>query len=309
MVHPVFIGCDVSKAHLDCFDSETNHHIRIDNSGVAIDAWLRTLEGREITVVLEATGRYDRLLCTALEQRRCSYCRVNPARARDFARAVGLLAKTDAIDARLLARMGQTLSPAVTTPPDPARRALAGLHTRRDQLVAMRQQERARLHGADRTERDSLDRHIAWLDEEIGKVEKACRDHVRANTALSKQHDRLRSIPGVGLVTAVTLMARMPELGGGSSKAMAALAGLAPFNADSGVLRGQRHIRGGRKRVRDALYMAALVAYRLKAPLARTAQTLKDKGKPFKVMIIAIARKILVTANAILRDNTFFQPA
>lgn len=308
MIHPVFIGCDVSKAHLDFFDSQTQKHFRIDNTSASVVAWLATLDGRDVTVVLEATGRYDRLLCAALEERQRPYCRVNPARARDFAKALGLLAKTDAIDARLLAHMGQTLSPAVSVPPDPSRRKLADLHTRRDQLVAMRQQERVRLQGADPTQCGSIESHIAWLDDDIARIEKACHDHVRADQAMSEQNARLRSIPGIGPVTAFTLLAHMPELGGSSPKAMAALAGLAPFNADSGTQRGQRHIRGGRKRVRDALYMAALVAYRLKAPFARMAQAMAAKGKPFKVMIIAIARKILTTANALLRDRTTFSP-
>lgn len=306
MVHPVFIGCDVSKAHLDLFDNQTQKHVRIANTPAAIAGWLVTLDGRDVTVVLEATGRYDRLLCAALEEAHRPYCRVNPARARDFAKALGLLAKTDAIDAKLLALMGQTLSPPVSVPPDPSHRRLADLHGRRDQLVAMRQQERVRIHNADPSQHASIKSHIAWLDAEITRIEKACHAHVQADRTMNEQNNRLRSIPGIGPVTAFTLLAHMPELGGGSPKAMAALAGLAPFNADSGTLRGQRHIRGGRKRVRDALYIAALVAYRMKSPFAKTAQTMITKGKPLKVMLIAIARKILVTANALLRDKTMF---
>lgn len=309
MIHPVFIGCDVSKAHLDLFDAQTRKHRRIDNDPAAIGAFLGELDGRDVTVVLEATGRYDRHLCAALEAAGRPFCRVNPARARDFARATGRTAKTDALDARLLAHMGQTLRPAVRTPPDPSRRRLASLHTRRDQLVATRQQERLRLHTAEPMECDSLLRHIAWLDQEIAAVEASCQSHVDAHEALRQAHARLRSIPGVGQVTALTLLAHMPELGRASPKAMAALAGLAPFNVDSGTHRGQRHIRGGRKRVRDALYMAALVAYRLRTPFAATLQAMIAARKPFKVMIIAIARKILVTANAILRDDKPFKSA
>ncbi|MFK3781815.1 IS110 family transposase [Agrobacterium sp. NPDC089420] len=307
MVHPVYIGCDVSKAHLDFFDAATQKAVRIPNTDTAIDEWLSTLEGREAQVVLEATGRYDRLLCSALERWQRPYCRVNPARARDFAKATGQLAKTDTIDARLLSRMGETLSPSVTAPSDPARQRLESLHTRRDQLVAMRQQERLRLYTADPWERDSLKRHLDWLDTEIAAIEKECQSHVRTNAGLNGQSERLRSIPGIGQVTAFTLMAHMPELGDSSPASMAALAGLAPFNADSGIHRGQRHIRGGRKRVRDALYMAALVAYRMRAPFARLVQAMQAKNKPFKVMIIAIARKLLVIANAILRDKTTFK--
>jgi transposase len=308
MIHPVFIGCDVAKAHLDLFDNQTQKHVRISNTSGAIATWLATLAERDVTVILEATGSYDRLLCAALEEAHRPYCRVNPARARDFAKALGLLAKTDAIDARLLALMGQTLSPPVSVPPDPSRRQLYDLHSRRDQLVAMRQQERTRRKGADPAQHASIESHLVWLDAEIIRIEQACREHVRADRVMREQNARLLSIPGIGTVTAFTLLAHMPELGGSSPKALAALAGLAPFNADSGTKRGQRHIRGGRKRVRDALYMAAFVAHRLNTPFARMAQIMAAKGKPFKVMIIAIARKILVTANALIRDKTMFNP-
>lgn len=310
MIHPDVIGCDISKAHLDIFDSGLSLHHRIANTPAAIDAWLQALDRRPVYVVLEATGRYDRLLCAALEAANYPYSRVNPARARDFARATGQLAKTDAIDARLLARMGQTLPLATQAPGDLVRQALCRLHTRRDQLVAMRQQERTRLHEADQPfERQSLERHIDWLDAQIAEVEKACREQLRIHRDLGEQNERLQSIPGIGPVTAMTLLTQMPELGQASSKAVAALAGLAPFNADSGTLRGQRHIRGGRKRVRDALYMAAFVAYRMKSPLQHHVKTLQDKAKPFKVMIIALARKILTIANALLRDKTMYQTA
>ncbi len=308
MIHPVFIGCDVAKAHLDLFDNQTQKHVRISNTSDAIATWLASLAERDVTVILEATGRYDRLLCAALEDAERPYCRVNPARARDFAKALGLLAKTDVIDARMLALMGQTLSPPVSMPLDASRRQLADLHGRRDQLVAMRQQERVRLKGADPSQHASLQSHIAWLDAEIIRIEKACREHVQADQTMSEQNNRLRSIPGIGPVIAFTLLAHMPELGSRSPKAMAALAGLAPFNADSGTQRGKRHIRGGRKRVRDALYIAAFVAYRMKTPFAKTAQTMMAKGKPPKVMLIAIARKILITANALIRDKTMFNP-
>ena len=309
MIHPVFIGCDVSKDFLDIFDDGTQKHERIPNAGVAINAWIDGLGARPVTIVLEATGRYDRLFCTTLDARQRPYCRVNPARARDFARATGFLAKTDMLDARVLAQLGKRLDPTPRAAPDPERRRLADMQSRRGQLVAMRQQERVRLHSAEPQERDSIERHVRWLDEEIALIEKACLDHVRAHRTLREDNARLRSIPGVGPVTAFTLLAFMPELGHGAPKSMAALAGLAPFNADSGTQRGQRHIRGGRKRVRDALYMAALVAFRLKRPFARSVQTMTEKAKPFKVMIVAIARKILTTANALLRDRTTFRTA
>ena len=309
MIHPDVIGCDIAKAHLDLFDSALNRHAQINNTPAAIAVWLDGLGERKVHIVLEATGRYDRQFRLALEARHQPYSRVNPARARDFAKAIGFLAKTDAIDARLLARMGQSLTLASQPPDDPQRHALARLHNRRDQLVAIRQQERTRLHEAEGVERDSMESHLSWLDAEIVRIEKQGRDALKADEALKHQEARLRSIPGIGPVAALTLIAHMPELGDRSAKAVAALAGLAPFNVDSGSLRGKRHIRGGRKRVRDALYMAALTASRMPSAFKAHADRMKERGKPFKVIIIALARKILAIANAITRDKTIFSKA
>lgn len=309
MIHSDVIGCDIAKAHLDVFDSGLQRALSIDNAPAAIAAWLDGFDGRAVLIVFEATGRYDRQLRLALEARGEPYCRVNPARVRDFAKAIGLLAKTDAIDARLLARMGQSLSLSTQQPDDPARHALARLHTRRDQLVAMRQQERTRLHEADGTEHESIVAHLIWLDGEIAGIERACRQALQENERMKAQATRLRSIPGIGPVAALTLITHLPELGNRSPKALAALAGLAPFNVDSGASRGKRHIRGGRKRVRDALYMAALTASRMPTAFKPYADRMAKQGKPFKVVIIALARKLLTIANAIAREETLYSKA
>jgi transposase len=224
MITPDVIGCDIAKAHLDLFDSGCGRHCRIFNTPEAISAWLASLKNRTVHVVFEATGRYDGRLRAALEAAGHPYSRVNPARARDFARALGLLAKTDVIDAQLLARMGQSLPLATQAPDDPARRSLARLHGRRDQLVAIRQQERTRLHEAEGGERTSLESHLVWLDTEITRIEMLCRERLRADEELYRQEQQLRSIPGVGPVAALTLMTLMPELGSRGPKAMAALA-------------------------------------------------------------------------------------
>lgn len=309
MIHRDFIGCDIAKSHLDTFDTRAERKSCIANTIDTIGDWLDSSDDPTVPIIFEATGRYDRSLRQALEARQRVYYRVNPARARDFAKAIGLLAKTDAIDARMLARMGQCLPLSSQKPEDPTRHALARLHTRRDQLVAIRQKEKTRLHEAEGPERDSLERHLAFLDAEITAIEKACREALKADAALKAQEQRLRSIPGIGPVAALTLIAHMPELGDRSEKAVAALAGLAPFNVDSGTLRGKRHIKGGRKRVRDALYMAALTASRMPSAFKAYADRMKERGKPFKVVIIALARKILTIANAITRDKTAFSKA
>lgn len=305
-IYPGVIGIDVSKHTLDIFDGSVGTSVRIANEAAAIAdsmaSWASAL------VVFEATGRYDGKLRRALQAAGIRFARVNPARARAFAQALGLLAKTDAIDARMLAAMGQTLE--LTTEPDrdEVRCRLPGCHKRRDQLVAMRKQERTRLSDGEEAWRLNIERHIAWLSAEIEAVEEQCRSIIAADPNLDRLYRLLLTIPGVGPVTAATLIALLPELGRRSPKTIAALAGLAPFNVDSGIFRGQRMIRGGRKRVRDALYMAAVTAARSKSRFKTFLANLTRKGKPNKLALIALARKILITANAVARDQVAFQP-
>lgn len=307
-IHPGFVGIDVSKHSLDIFDGLTGRGLRIANNPAAIAAWAVLLAGREVLVTFEATGRYDSALQAALTAAGIAFARVNPARARDFARASGHLAKTDAIDARMLAAMGQCLALEPGPARDETRQRLARLHGRRDQLVANRAQEKARLAEALPDERDGIERHIAWLADEIRAVEAARDSLIREDETLARLSTLLRSIPGIGPVAAASLLALMPELGTLTPKAAAALVGLAPFNRDSGRVHGKRQVRGGRKRLRDALYMAAIAAARSQSRLATFAAGLKARNKPFKVIMIGLARKILVTANAVLRDQVAFHP-
>lgn len=308
ILHPVCLGIDVSRHWLDIGLGSQGPSRRIANEADAIEAFLAELVEPPALVVFEATGRYDRRLRLALAQHGLRFARVPPGRSRDFARALGLRAKTDAIDARMLAAMGERLDLPQTAPAEAARDRLASLLRRRDQLVAMRQQERLRLVEAEPDERDGLERHLAFLDREIAAIEALIRQALRAHEDLARQERLLRSIPGIGPVAATVLIALMPELGQLSGRAAAALAGLAPFNHDSGRKRGQRCIGGGRKRVRDALYMAAVAAARSPSRFAEAASAMRNRNKPFKLVIIAIARKIIVTANAIIRQNTPFCP-
>jgi len=306
IIHPGFVGIDVSKHFLDVFDSGRTE--RVANTAEAAAALARRWHGS--FVLFEATGRYDVRLRKALEAEGISFARVNPARARDFARATGRLAKTDAIDARMLAAMAQSLSVARERESDGDREALARAHKRRDQLVHMRKQERTRLSECDDVElRADYETHIQWLSAQIKRRDCEIEVLVKQSEALARAAGLLRSIPGVGAVTVTTLLALMPELGSLSAKAISALAGLAPFNVDSGMFRGLRRIKGGRKRVRDALYMAAVTAAR-RAPLLRAFyQRLRSAGKSAKVALIAVARKLLVIANAIMRDKAQFRAA
>ena len=309
ILHPVCLGIDVSKHWLDIGFGSQGPVRRIANEAEAIEAFVGGLAARPDLVVFEATGRYDRRLRLELERCGLRFSRVPPGRARDFARALGLRAKTDAIDARMLAAMGERLDLPATAPCEAARDRLASLLRRRDQLVAMRQQERVRLSEAWPDERDGLERHLAFLDAEIGALEAASRHALHDSEDLARQERLLRSIPGIGPVAATVLLALMPELGTLSGKAAAALAGLAPFNHDSGSKRGQRSIGGGRKRVRDALYMAAVASLRSPSRFARTTTDMRARNKPFKLVMIAIARKIIVTANAIIAQKIPFDHA
>jgi transposase len=295
-----WIGIDVSKAWLDI--AGPARLLRIDNTAEAIGRWIDQLAEPGILVVFEATGHYDRLLRRQLAARGIAMTRVNPQRARDFARASGRLAKTDRLDAGMLAEMGRALCLKADPLGDEVIERLALLNKRRDQLVGMRAQERNRLsEGDDEVIAVGIARHVAWLDAEIAGTEKAIKTLVEHSPAIREREKLMRSMPGVGPVTAATLTALLPELGTISNKAAAMLAGLAPVNSDSGLRRGQRAIRGGRRRVRQALYMAAVTNIRHASPLRGFYDRLRLRGKPPKVALIALARKILTILNAIAR--------
>ncbi len=309
-IHPDAIGIDVAKRHLDVFDPRRNIVRRVLNSPAQTAQLAAEWAGRDCLVVFEATGHYDAALRRSLEDADVPHARVNPERARDFARAIGRRAKTDAIDAQMLAELGRRLAPERRGATDRRREELAFRHKRRDQLVAMRKQESVRLGECpDPRMVEDIARHVDWLDQEIVTVEAAIRVMIETDETLRAAERRLRSVPGIGPVAAVTLLALMPELGQRSPKTIAALAGLAPFNDDSGNRRGQRSIRGGRARVRNALYMAALAASRSKSRLGDFARGLRNKGKPPKLALIALARKMLVILNAIVRDDVDYARA
>jgi transposase len=302
------MGIDISKQTLDVFDAATGGSRRIPNDAQAIAVLVQRCAAGGMFVLFEATGSYDWLLRQALSAANVPFARVNPARARDFARAAGFLAKTDAVDARMLAAMAQCLRPDAQNAAPVERERLIRLHKRRDQLVAARQQERTRRSECGDAEiADHLDRHLVWLDAEIKALERTIRKLLAAQAELARLQGLLRTAPGIGPVAATTLMALLPELGRRSAKTIAALAGLAPFNRDSGRMRGRRAIRGGRKRVRDALYMAALTASRSNSRFHTEYRRLRSAGKPAKLALIAIARKLLITLNAMVRDQKAFQ--
>ncbi|CAK7254780.1 MULTISPECIES: IS110 family transposase [unclassified Shinella] len=305
-IHHTFIGCDIGKDMIDIFDPKTARFCRIPNEQTALSAFARGLDPATDLVVFEATGHCDRLLRLCLSQAGIAFARVNPKTARRFAEARGRMAKTDRIDARSLCEMGTMFGLTAEAPPCPVRERLAALARRRDQLVDARATERRHLCDAfDPAIRADIEAMIAILGERIASIQAAI-DHHMKSQALTEHAHRLTSAPGMGKVTALTLLAHMPELGSLSPKTAASLAGLAPFNDDSGRRNGRRRIKGGRPRVRKALYMAALGAIKASARLRAFHQAVSARTDSAKAGIIAVARKLITILNAMQRDKTNF---
>lgn len=305
---PCYIGCDISKRVLDLYDPLSGKALRIANTADRIARLAAQLAGRNVMVVMEATGAYDRALRAGLVEAGIGYARVNPTRARRFADAAGLLAKTDAIDARMLSAMGQAMKLVPDAPEDPDRKTLHDLQKRRDQLVQIRANEKNRADLAEREIALSVASHITWLNQAIAELDDRIERFIADRNALRQIRTILLSAPGIGPVSANVLIAQMSELGRLSPKKIACLAGLAPVNHDSGAMRGTRHIKGGRRRVRQALYMAALAATRCSKRLGKFYERIKQRSKSVKIAIIATARKLLTILNAMIRDNTQYKP-
>lgn len=299
------VGIDVSKASLDVAFGSIANVRRFPNTPKGHRDVARAI-GRYAAkrIILEATGGYEQPVLLHLVAQHLPAIRVNPRQVRDFARATGILAKTDAIDARVLVRFGAAVEPAHRPLPSPAQQRLATLQTRRRQLVACRTAELNRLEQTtDALITRTIQAMIKAIERQIALIEAESAEVIAQHQELERTYTILTSVPGVGPVTAAVLMGNMPELGSLSRQEVAALAGLAPFNQDSGPRRGTRHIRGGRAPVRTALYMATLTAARFNPVIAEDFQRLTATGKPYKVVMAACMRKLLIILNALVRDN------
>lgn len=305
ILHQRSIGCDISKAAIDIFDPASGSR-RIVNTPEGCASFAAQLAGSSALVVLEATGPCDQALRQALDAAGVAHARINPMRARRFAQAAGFLAKTDTVDARMLSALGQALPLRLEDKADEDRKALTALHKRRDQLVRMRADEKRRTKQTDDVLKPAVARHIDWLSAEIRQIEGQIKALIRSCAHIREDEALLRTAPGVGPVTAATVLALMPELGRLSPKQVAALAGLAPVACDSGAFRGLRRIGQGRRRVRQALYMAALAAKGCNPRFAAFFDRLIAAGKPAKLALIAVARKLLTILNAMIRQRKAF---
>jgi transposase len=306
----LFVGVDISKANLDVgFDPvRTVRRFANDEAGRS-ECVSHLLEQRPRLIVVEATGGFETQFASAVRAAGLTVAVVNPRQVRDFARATGVLAKTDALDATVLARFASAVQPVVRAAPDEETQALAELVARRRQLVAIRSQEKTRLAMVTGSRsRASIKEHLTWLDARIKELDTDLTAALRQSTSWKVKEGVLKSAPGVGKVTVLTLLSQLPELGCLNRREVAALVGLAPFNRDSGKQRGIRRIWGGRAEVRSVLYMATLAAIRGENPIAAFHDRLVTKGKPAKVALVATMRKLLTSLNAMVKSNSAWNP-
>lgn len=303
------VGVDVSKSFLDiAWGSKDPKPVRFNNDAQGMQRALKRIRRRKPhLIVLEATGGLEKPFMALLQSEGWKVARIQPTRIRQFARSNGTFAKTDRIDARIIAAYGEAFDPRPAPKPSPQQEQLAALVRRRTELIEMRVSESNRLSTAHPSIRDSISQHIEVLEKQIEEVEQEIEALVAADEEIDEEVTIMESMPGVGRVTAVSLAALVPELGKLSGKQISALVGLAPYNHDSGRKRGRRHIYGGRAEVRKVLYMAALSAIRFNPVLKEFYQRLKAKGKPFKVIIVAVMRKMLVILNAMLAHKQVWQ--
>ena len=305
----VYVGIDVSGAHLDMAVLPGGEEQRFINDPQGIKTLTNRLAGvGSVLVVLEATGGMEVPVVGELAAVGVEVVVVNPRQVRDFARATGKLAKTDALDAQVLARFGEAVKPPVRALPDATLRELRGLTTRRHQLMGMLTAERNRLHTASPKVTPRIKDHILWLKRQIKDLDKDLSDSIRESPLWRTKENLLRSTPGVGPVVSSILLAQLPELGELNRYQIAALVGVAPLNRDSGTLRGKRKVWGGRAPVRAALYMAALVATHHNPVIKAFYQRLLQAGKPKKVALTACMRKLLTILNVMVRDQRPWRP-
>lgn len=303
----VFIGIDVSKSRLDVAIRPNRVFLSVANNDVGIQGLVqRCVELQPVSIVLEATGGYENMAAMALGVAGLPVRVINPRQARDFAKAMGKLAKTDKVDAASLAHFAQLLDPLPHPLATAEQKELSSLTIRRRQLVEMITMEKNRKEHASPKILPQIKCHIDWLTEELKKLESEINNIINTTLIWQGKLRILESVPGIGPVTLSILLADLPELGLLDNKKIAALVGVAPFNHDSGKFKGRRQIKGGRKYVRDKLYMATLVASRYNPTIKEYYQRLLQAGKAKKVALVACMRKLLIIINTMVKNNTLW---
>jgi transposase len=305
----VYVGVDVAKSTLDVAVTDSREARQFANDDEGISQAVRYIAGvKPVGIILEATGNLEIPLAAALQAGRLPVAVINPRQVRDFARATGVLAKTDRIDARILALFGAQVKPEIRPLPDKKAREMGSLLTRRRQLVEMLTAEHNRLFQTGDDIRTSIETHIQWLEQALSDINDDLDRRIRLSPSCLEKVVLLKSVPGVGKVVSSSLLIELPELGMLNRRKIAALVGVAPLNRDSGTMRGRRTVWGGRAKLRAVLYMAALVASRRNPIIAAFYQRLLDAGKMRKVALVACMRKLLTILNAMMRTMTVWQP-
>jgi transposase len=301
------VGVDVAKNTLDVAVSNSKEMRQYENDHEGITSAVRYIMGlKPAKIIIEATGNYEMPLAASLQASRLPVIIVNPRQVRDFARATGVLAKTDRIDARILALFGLQVNPEIRLLPDQKARELGSLLARRRQLIEMLTAEHNRLLQADACICSGIEIHIKWLEEAISIINDDLDRQIRSSPSWCEKDNLLKSVPGVGKVVSTTLLIELPELGQLNRRKIAALVGVAPLNRDSGTLRGKRTV-WGRAKLRAVLYMAALVGVRCNPVIAAFYLRLLNAGKAKKVALVACMRKLLTILNAMIRSKTVWQ--
>jgi len=305
----VFVGVDVCKGSLDVAMTGSNRVLGWRNDKKGVRGLVHSLrQAQPVLIVLEASGGYERPVVAALIAARRAVAVVNPRQVREFARAAGILAKTDAIDARVLCRFAETMRPELRRLANAEEQEFSDLQARRKQLVEMITAEKNRLRLSGPRVAKDVSQHIGWLEKRLKALEAELRHRVQSSHVWRGKDELLQSVPGIGPTLAGVLLAYLPELGELNRREVAALVGVAPLNRDSGAFRGKRTVWGGRNNVRSMLFMGTLVASRCNPVIKALYQRLLAAGKPKKVALVACMRKLLTIINSMLRTKTSWNP-
>lgn len=307
----IYIGIDVSKATLDIYNSSNGSFLQYDNSAAGLKKLtldFKKIKKADMLITLEATGGYEKLAAKALVEKGFHVSVINPRIIRAFAKACGKLAKTDKIDAKIIADYAEKMQPESRLVYNENQENISELSVRRSQIIAMIVAEKNRLDKVSPAIRKSILRIIKLLEKELAEIDNQLKKSVQIDESFAQKHTLLTSMKGVGPKTATALIAYLPELGMLEDKKIAALAGLAPFNCDSGKMRGKRMIWGGRSSVRTSLYMATMAAVRSNKAIKDFFQRLVSAGKPRMVALTACMRKLIIIMNAMLRNNQPWRP-
>ena len=305
MRKPNYVGIDVAKGSMEVAVHEGTEHWNYNNGEAGITKLITRMKKLSPSlIVLEATGGYEVSIAAELQSKGFPIAVVNPRHIRDFARSVGILAKTDVLDAKVIARYAATIQPTPRALPAEETKRLGSIMMRRRQIVAMRTAEKNRLHQADPAVKERINAHITWLEQELNNLNKELKQMIESNPEWKEKSDIIQSVPGVGPNLAITILSDFPELGRLNRKQTAALSGVAPFNRDSGKMRGKRSIWGGRSVVRTAAYMSTISAIRFNPLLKPFYTHLIEAGKLRKVAMVACMRKLLCILNVMLKNHT-----